>query len=314
MGPISISFDVTDALPPEVSAGNRISIAAWLFLPDDLHKLGAKPVVMTLLSGGSYDKRYFHCEIPGHAGYSAAEHLAALGNIVLVPDHLGVGDSSKAVDQKQASRQIVALAGHAAMKQCYQRLRLGSLHLALPAIADFVKVGVGHSMGGMLLITQQAEHATYDAVMILGYALLGAHLTINGKVIRADASRGNESPDDYMQGSREFLRETFHWHDVPPDIVAFDDSLAVPTPSRIGMEALQSSRVALDAARIEAPVFLCMGERDVSPDAWTEPAFYRRSRDISLRVLPQSGHCHNFATTRRQLWDRMHRWAGPVAG
>jgi hypothetical protein len=27
--------------------------------------LGDKPVTMALLNGGSYDKRYFHVEIPG---------------------------------------------------------------------------------------------------------------------------------------------------------------------------------------------------------------------------------------------------------
>lgn len=123
MNPISISLDVTASLPDEITGGHCITIAAWLFFPNDLRKLGEKPVVMTLLSGGSYDRRYFHLEIPGHSDYSVAEHLAALGNIVLVADHLGVGDSSKAADQKQATRQIVALACHAAMTQCYQRLR-----------------------------------------------------------------------------------------------------------------------------------------------------------------------------------------------
>ncbi len=308
MGPISLAFDVSAALPAEITGGQCIEIAAWLFFPDDLTKLGARPVVMTLLSGGSYDRRYFHLEIPGHSDYSAAEHLAALGNIVLVADHLGVGASSKAADQKKATRQIVALACHAAMTQCYERLRAGNLHAKLPAFADFVKIGAGHSMGGMQIITQQAEYATYDAVMILGFTTLGVHFTINGKRVRANDPPPNDSVDDYTQGGREYLHETFHWDDVAADIIAFDNALAVPTPSMLGLEALRSSLVARDAARIEAPVFICMGECDVSPDPHAEIINYKRSRDIMLYILPNSGHCHNFSSTRHQLWHRMQRW------
>jgi hypothetical protein len=58
-GPIRLWFDDTEALPAAVVAGRRIFIAAWLFLPDDPAKLGEQPITMTLLSGGSYDKRYY---------------------------------------------------------------------------------------------------------------------------------------------------------------------------------------------------------------------------------------------------------------
>lgn len=82
----------------------------------------------------------------------------------------------------------------------------------------------------------------------------------------------------------------------------------IRSPAMIGMTALQSNVVAKDAARIEVPVFICMGERDVSPDPHAEVANYKCSRDIMLHILPRSGHCHNFASTRHQLWNRMHRW------
>jgi pimeloyl-ACP methyl ester carboxylesterase len=313
MGPVPLSFDVSDALPADITEGKRISIAAWLFLPDDFKKLGTRPIVMTLLNGGSYDKRYFHLQIPGHAGYSAAEHLAALGNIVLVPDHLGVGESSRAADQKKATRRVVALANHAAVGQFHERLRNGELHPELPAIRDFFSVGGGHSMGGMQTIVQQAEYATYDAVMILGYTAIGVHFTINGTLSCADAYPPNALPADYMLGSRDFLHETFHWDDVPAAIVAADDAMAVPTPSTIGLESIKTGIVAREAGRIDVPVYLCLGERDVSPDPRAEPVSYKTCSDLMLHILPRSGHCHNFASTRHQLWNRMHHWTCCVA-
>jgi pimeloyl-ACP methyl ester carboxylesterase len=313
MGPIPLSFDVTDDLPPEATAGRRISIAAWLFLPDDLSKLGPEPVTLTLLNGGSYDKRYFHIQIPGREGYSAAEHLAALGNIVLVPDHLGVGESTRLPEQKRATRQIVALANHAAVTRFYERLRTGALHPALPAIPRFRKVGAGHSMGGMQTIVQQAEYATYDAAMVLGYTADGVHMTLGGQLVRADTLPGEPPTGDYLKGGREYLHEGFHWEDVPADVIAADDALAVETPAVIGLDSIKTGIVAEDAGRIEVPVYICLGERDVSPDPHREPAYYRRCRDLTLHILPRSGHCQNFASTRHQMWNRMHRWARSVA-
>ena len=147
MGPIELEFDVTGALPANVTEGRRIVISAWLFFPDDLAILGDRPVTMTLLAGGSYDKRYHHVVIPGHPGYSAAEHLTGLGNIVLLTDHLGVGASTRLPDQKQATRHIVAQANHAAVTQFYERLAAGELHSDLPPIADFVRIGGGRCRG-----------------------------------------------------------------------------------------------------------------------------------------------------------------------
>jgi hypothetical protein len=196
MGPISIRFNVTNGLPAGVTDGRNITIATWLFWPDDLTLLGKRPVKMTLLNGGSCDKRYFHVQLPGRSGYSAAEHLAARGNIVLLTDRLGVGESSRLASQKKGTRQIAALANKLAVSQFYDRLTAGELHPLLPSIGDFAKFGGGHSMGGMQTIVQQAEYPIYDAVMILGYTAEGVHLTMGGKRLRAaDLIPPGESPD-----------------------------------------------------------------------------------------------------------------------
>jgi pimeloyl-ACP methyl ester carboxylesterase len=313
MGPISIRFNVTNGLPAGVTDGRNITIAAWLFWPDDLTLLGKRPVTMTLLNGGSYDKRYFHVQLPGRSGYSAAEHLAARGNIVLLTDHLGVGESSRLASQKKGTRQIAALANKLAVSQFYDRLTAGELHPLLPSIRDFAKFGGGHSMGGMQTIVQQAEYPIYDAVMILGYTAVGVHLTMGGKRLRAaDLIPPGESPD-YSANDRAPMHEIFHWEDVPQDVVAADDALAVETPAGIGMDSIRTRIVANDAARITVPVYICLGERDVSPNPHAEPAYYRNSMDIMLHILPKSGHCQNFAGTRHQMWDRMHHWAQCVA-
>lgn len=44
-----------------------------------------------------------------------------------------------------------------------------------------------------------------------------------------------------------------------------------------------------------------------------EPANYTFAPDVTLHLVPNSRHCHNFASHRRQLWDRIARWVPTVA-
>jgi len=122
-----------------------------------------------------------------------------------------------------------------------------------------------------------------------------------------------ESGPDYSSGDRGPMHETFHWDDVPEDVIAYDDTLAVETPSCIGLDSIRTRIIAEEAVRIDVPVYVCLGERDVSPDCHAEPGYYRASSDITLHILPKSGHCQTFASTRHQMWNRMHHWAQIVA-
>ena len=264
---------------------------------------------MSLLSGGSYDKRYHHVVIPGHAGYSAAEHLTGLGNIVLLTDHLGVSGSTRVPDQKKATRQIVALANHAALGQFYERLAAGDLHPDLPAIADFVRIGGGHSMGAMQTVIQQAEHRTWQAIMFLGYTTQGVHGFHQGQKFRmADLLPEGDGPD-YPENDRAAQRDNFHFGDVPEAVMLADDAIAVPTPSMIGLDSIKTDIIKPEAAQIYVPVLFGNAERDVSPDPHGEAQFFPKCTDFSMFLLPGSAHCQTFANTRAQFWNRMHDWS-----
>ena len=108
------------------------------------------------------------------------------------------------------------------------------------------------------------------------------------------------------------MHEGFYWEDVPAAVIAADDALAVETPTSIGLDSIRTNIVREDAARIDVPIYICLGEKDVSPNPHVEPAYYRNSTDINLHILPRSGHCQNSASTRHQMWNRMHQWARSV--
>jgi len=92
-----------------------------------------------------------------------------------------------------------------------------------------------------------------------------------------------------------------------------DDALATETPTKIGLESTRTGIAVEAAAKIDVPVYMCLGARDVSPDPHAEPGFFRACTDFTLHILPRSGHCQNFASTRHLMWDRMHSWARSIA-
>lgn len=309
--PNEVRIDVSDVMPTAISGGDPLHIAAWVFLPDRPPSI---PTVIVLFNGGTYDRRYFHFEVPGRGEYSCAEYLRARGHIVILPDHLGVGASDRAKDQMQATREVAALAHHTAIERIYAMLRAGTLADGVAPVPHFVKVGGGHSMGGFMTITQQAAHRTYDLCLILGYTAAGVHLTIADRHVRADPGPLDPGQPDYALRDRAMLRSTFHWDDVPEDVLAVDNGLLVEVPYVLSTQSITTGIVVSDAASIDVPVYINLGERDVSPVPHAEPSYYGMSRDITLHILPHSGHCQNFANTRLEMYDRIDRWVRDQAG
>ena len=68
-----------------------------------------------------------------------------------------------------------------------------------------------------------------------------------------------------------------------------------------------------EAAGIDVPVFIALGERDVAPEPHCEPAAYSSSTDVSLFICDRMAHMHNFASTRQKLWDRLACWCAGVS-
>jgi hypothetical protein len=62
-------------------------------------------------------------------------------------------------------------------------------------------------------------------------------------------------------------------------------------------------------AAIEVPVLVACGDIDVVGDPWAEPAAYRGTRLVTMAVIEQMAHMHNFAGSRTRLWDLIEDFA-----
>lgn len=315
--PTPLTFDVTAG----VGTGERLTQAAWAFMPAQSADTAA---VLLCLPGGLYDKRYWHMLIDGHPAYSFAEHLAAAGFCVIVLDHLGVGESTDPSESGELGLGLLAAGDAEVALQVREGLRNGDLIDGVsPLTAPLV--GVGHSMGACLTTMVQANTGIYDAVALLGYGVQITNIypettdaadlesRVQQTMSLACQLSGASPLDSHMTVPRSHLEGLFYAGEVPQQVINADAAAQSRVPVRAGAEVSTPGFVERYAPQVNAPVFLGFGAAiDVSPNPYIEPANYSGSADVTLHLVPKSGHCHNFASHRHQLWDRIAAWVPTV--
>jgi pimeloyl-ACP methyl ester carboxylesterase len=311
--PLSRRIEVGELFPGEGS----LTIAADVFLPA---RMRAFPAVLFCLPGGALNRGYF--DLQGEGDFSFAAHLASHGFIVVTVDHLGVGDSSRPREGFELTPDLLANANAIAMRTIRDDLRAG--RLTGTPLPQLLSIGVGHSMGAMLTAMQQAHHGGHAALMLFGFstqglvaALTPEELALSGNPpgVRANVVRlaRLRSPDPYPHVPRSTQgRELF----------------AGETADRRGVEALQRARSQLlmtaglfsmipgscapECAAVEVPVLLALGDRDMAGPTHQIPANYPASPDVTLLVLPQTGHAHFLFPARQHLFERVTQWCEAI--
>jgi pimeloyl-ACP methyl ester carboxylesterase len=270
----------------------------------------AARAVLVCVPGGTYNRDYWDLKVVGHGGYSFAEFAAENGYAVVTIDPLGTGESTKPV-RDFGFAEIAASLAHAMS--------------ALPALTgDLPVVAVAHSLGGYVAITQQAMFSSYTALAILGCTNQHvAPLNLDAAIIERGATAQGRAElaemilssltQPHFEGPREHLQSWFHLDDVPADVIEADYATTKSVVPRVFGLAMIPGVVVEHAAKIDVPVLVGFGAVDVSPDPRAEARLYRNSPDITMVVLADSAHCHNMASSRQRLWQRVLAWTATVA-
>ena len=307
--PHRVEVDVGPVAPAGVGR-----VAGDLFLPATTLD---PPLVMTCLPGGGMTRRYFDLTVDGDAGtYSMARFLAARGIAVLTLDPPGVGESDVPDDPWLLTAGAVAAVCAHASEDVVGRLRSD-------AFPGLVSIGVGHSAGALLAVHAQAASSPFDALGLLGFAggglpsALGpAELAVAGDpeltrrevVALAQARFGRPLPVG-TTGASELLLGV----DVPTGARAALAACGGALLAVVGLTSMIPGASATELAAVDVPIFLGVGDVDITGPPLAIPAPFTAARDITLYVLARSGHNHNVAPTRHALWDRLVRWAVSVA-
>lgn len=322
-GTASVDSFLSDSgisLPDE----GRLDMAVEIHFPQ---RLIEPAVILTCLPGGGASRRFFDLEPPRQDGprdasFSFARQMAARGFIVALIDHLGIGDSTRPKDGFALSGDVLARATHHVLAaiEAHVQAHYGA------APARRCTVGVGHSMGGLVTVLMQAQHRSYEAIALLGFSTRGLpdyvppplhSLARDPQALRAQlpvlAKRMFKEPYPYLERTSE-SRGMFAGDRADARGIAALNLLRqepiLPLPS---WHSMLPGNVAPEAASIDVPVFIGMGDHDFVGPPEDVPSAFPRSSGVQLQVMPDTGHSLFLFAARPALFAALDVWARSVA-
>lgn len=291
-----------------------------------------KPVALVCLPGGAMKRRYFDLKPPARAGggelrvdaedsYSFVEQMARRGFVSVLIDPLGVGESSRPADSYALTADVLARANANAAKVALDSIRNGSAINSLAPIPKVVSAGVGHSMGALLTIVQQAGHRQHAGIAVLGFSTRGLPEYLMGEA-RELAQDPAAARREVVRLARATFREDYPWIGRTAEgSTLYASRSAEPQ----GVEAIKAARerllpvtafqsmlpgnVAPEAARIDVPVFVALGEHDMAGPPLEAPKAFVASPAVTFKLLPGAGHSHFLFASRVELFDALAQWA-----
>jgi len=321
-------LDVSEVVP----LAGRFEIAASVVAPADIEERRGAPI-LCCLPGGFLSRSYFDLLIPGEPEtesaasprrFSFAEAMAARGFVTLAFDHLGVGESSRPEPIEggyELGLEAIARANQRALELALERLGRGDEGLGLPALPDPRTIGVGHSMGSMLTVEQQALARPHRALVLFSFSTRGTPAFLDDAMreyandperLRREigrlARRSMGSPyPERASDSEENRRAAFGVGTAPQ---AAEDALHAASTNLLavgGLASMVPGGFAPAAEQVDVPVFMWVGDHDLHDDRHTRSEL-PRSPAVTTRILEDCWHCHFVANTREALWHETAEW------
>jgi pimeloyl-ACP methyl ester carboxylesterase len=193
--------------------------------------------------------------------------------------------------------------------QVAARLRAGNLHNDLPAIPDFAMIGLGHSMGGMLVTMQQAAFRPYEALALLGFSTRGLPEVLTPA--EQEAAKNAVRDDAYYI---KLARDRFGGvalADIPArrEGSAALKAASAPLLTVAAMQSMLPGNVAAEAAAIDVPMFLAVGDKDITGRSDAIAPRFSAAPDVQLLVMEHAGHHPFIAPSAGVLYAALASWA-----
>ncbi|MEY2425080.1 MAG: hypothetical protein QOI61_652 [Actinomycetota bacterium] len=294
----------------------------WQMATEVFEPKRAPVSILCCLAGGGVTRRYWDLDVPGADGsHSFARTMAAKGHFVVLADHLGVGESSKP-PPLELTVEVLAAEQH----ETFSRV--------LKGLPDLPAIGVGHSMGSMLIAIEQAHYRTFSAIALTGFANRGLPdfvppdlvayiddpLALRAALPKIVAARGenamqartpdNDAPVDTTSATDPPPRRPvmFHSNKLSPEVADAVRAIAAPPPPLAAMTSIVPGSIKPEMSVIDVPVLIANGELDITGPIEDVPPGFPKSPEVTTVVLPETGHSHHAFSGRVVLYDRLDQW------
>lgn len=283
--------------PVTLSDGNEHKVAGHLYYQGSYRNR----TLLLALHGANYNHKYWDVpEINGH-DYSFARYMAARKYAVLAIDQLGAGESDKPCGDLLTLAETTS-----AIHQIITQLRSGAgdLRHAFDRI-----VLVGHSLGSINAVYEQATYADADALITTGMGHVPHKLPIPDEVI------GEMLQHKYFPFPDELRAELFYYAPgADADVLAYDrDNLAdlLPRAQLVTGVFAAFDPAANRVGSVTGPVLAQLGEHDAlfpASLADGEAAFYTGASSVTVQAIPGVGHDVNTHFGNHLSWRLMDEW------
>jgi pimeloyl-ACP methyl ester carboxylesterase len=315
MRTVNRRIDVAEA----VACGEPVELAVEVCLPPA--GTAASGLVYCCLPGGGMNAGYFDLRAGDDTSFSFAEQMTARGAIVVLVNPVAIGGSTIPAAGFAVGVDAIVAANAHAVAEMLAALREGTMDPSLPSLPALKAIGVGHSMGGMLTVLQQARDAVYAGLVLMGFSLNGLAdlLSDDERTVVGDGAAARARIGELAQArfGEPFLM-------LPPSDLSrsmlargrkdprVGNAIAARRDRVIAVTALFSmipDSIAPEAAAVTVPLLLLFGDHDICGAPHRVPASFPGVSDLTLCVLPDTGHNHFTAESRGRLFGRVAAWA-----
>jgi pimeloyl-ACP methyl ester carboxylesterase len=290
-------------IPGRASAdGAANEVAVDVHLPE---RPADRPVLLACLPGGGVTRRYFDLDGGPGMDFSFARAMTAAGHVVCAMDPVGVGDSTRPEDGFDLTVEVQARLMHRALEIVRRSVVHGVDLAALPC------VGVGHSAGAMLTGARQAAFRDCSALILFGFGARGLpqYLTPEHQAALAEPDGGRSRLVEFaraMFGGESYFDGPVRETDNPAGHAL--RAVGARTLATVAIQAMTPGNIAPELAAIDVPVFLAVGDRDMTGPPFLLGADYVACPDFTLHVVPDAGHHVFVAPAARRLYARIANW------
>ncbi len=310
----------------EILPGEHFDISLRVVLPSD--GMTIAPAAFYCLVGGQTNLSFFDLGDEDDRRFSMAEALAQRGHIVVLADHPGIGRSSMPRDEWALTPDLLIKAHIAAARTAMGNLLEGSLVPGLDPMPNLLPVGLGHSMGSVIMIDVQAAQPIFAGLVLLGYGSGGLPQILPPDAIehardidwlrtylpelarerfgtaRLDPQVAKEKRRGRGQGS-----PSFHSGNADPDGKHALRGAAAPLLTQPGLFSMFPGVSDKPSAQIEVPVLVVTGTHDFIEAGDDLRAQFPACTNFEIFRPEDAGHNLFIFPSRTVSFARIADWA-----
>jgi len=286
-------------------------------------RIADPPLVFFCIPGGGLDRGYYDLRACVGTRFSFAVQMAERGYITIAIDPLGIGGSTRPAGGFELTADVHARALARLHDTVCSGLRAGTLIATLPPMPELFSVGVGHSVGALLVLVQQVADRSHDALALLGFGTRGLPSALDAELrtfagdpagARANTVRlaRSRNADPYPVLELDGRGGEIYGGRADPHALQAMRACRAPLLATIATFVIIPGSAAPEAAHVDVPLLLVAGDRDLCGPARELAADFPCSPAVSVLELANTGHSHFAFPSVDELFPQMAAWAASL--